>query len=127
MSVIGNIQSDLQIASPWLIWISNIIKAAAGTETSPAISTAATTVASTASTAATASLGLSITSDVGEGFKAISSITNLVAQRDKEMNTDEMVKAANAQKLQDLRDHVAAVIDYAEKTGDMQGIRLLLS
>lgn len=126
MSFLSDIESDLQIASPYATWLAGIIKAAAGSSSSTT-STAASTVASTATTAAAASVSLGITSDVGAGFNALTSITNLVAQRDKELNADDMVKAATAQKLQDLRDHAIAQITYAESTGDFAGLKLLLS
>lgn len=125
MSTITDIENTLKVASPWIAWINNIVKAAVGSSTN--VSQAAETVVSTAAPAATASVSLGITSDIGEGFKAFSAVTNLIAQRDQENNTPAMVQAANAAKIQKLKDHAAAVIDYAEKTGDLTGVKLLLS
>lgn len=125
MSTISNIQSDLQVASPYLSWIANIVKAASGSSSNT--STAAATVASTAAPAATASVSLGITSDVGEGFKAVTAITNLVAARSALNNSPSMEQASEAQKIQNLKDYATAVIAHAEETGDMTGIKLLLS
>lgn len=116
-----NMENDLKVVTPYTTWLAGILAAAAGG------SKTASTVATTASTAVSASLGLGITSDVGAGFQAVSAVTNLIAQRDREENTSEMVQAANAEKIKALKDHVTAVIADAEATNNFDGIRLLLS
>lgn len=116
-------------ASPYLQWIAGLANAIAGS--SPKNLSKTTSVVATALSAGTAiatssALG-GIPGAIGAGFQALGSVTNLVAQKDAELNTPEMKAAAEAAKIQAIRDHAAAVVDYCERMNDMTGIRLLLS
>lgn len=126
MSNLSNIQSDLQFLSPYLTWLANIVKMAGGNGSTTSVA-AANAVVATAEPATQASFSLGLTSDVGEGFKVVTAITNLVAQRSALNNTPAMEQAEEAKKLQALKDHINAVISEAEVSGNLDGIKLLLS
>lgn len=108
----------------WVGWVGRILVAASASSTSPATASA---VASTASSASVASFGLGITSDVGEGFKFGTAVTNFAAQKSAQNNTPAMEQAAVAAKVQALKDYAAACLAHAEATGDLSAVRLLLS
>lgn len=117
--------SIIQDVQSWSGWVGGILSALAGkASTAPATSTAAKTP-SAASPGASLSLGIS--SDVGQVAGTITALTNLIAARSALNNSAPMVKAAEAQKIQDLKDAAAQAIAHAEATGDLAPIRLLLS
>jgi hypothetical protein len=72
-------------------------------------------------------IGVDPLPELTAGLGTITAITNLVAARSALNNTPAMEQAAEAQKLQALKDAAAQAIAHAEATGDLTPVKLLLS